>query len=183
VRAGDAQAAHELVQQYEPAVRSTIRLRLTDPRSRKLRRVYDSGDIVQSIWGRFFVRAALGQFDLRTPNDLSGLLVTMAKNRLSDKAREAANKVPTRGSESPTETIAGRTETPSEIVAWEEMVVKFRSRMSPKEQRIAELRVADCDWPEVAAQVGGTPDGVRKQLDRAIQRIERQLGLAGEGDA
>jgi len=39
VRAGDADAAAELVRQYEPEIRRTIRVRLTDPR---LRRVVDS---------------------------------------------------------------------------------------------------------------------------------------------
>jgi hypothetical protein len=62
VRAGDADAAAELVRWYEPAIRRAVRLHLRDPR---LRRILDSVDICQSVLGNFFVRAALGQFDLR----------------------------------------------------------------------------------------------------------------------
>ena len=42
VRAGDEQAVQELVRDYEPFIRRSIRIRLRDPR---LRRVFDSTDI------------------------------------------------------------------------------------------------------------------------------------------
>src|SRR5206468_2113644 len=45
VRQRDEQAAAELVRRYEPAIRVAVRVRLTDPR---LRRVVDSMDICQS---------------------------------------------------------------------------------------------------------------------------------------
>src|SRR5262245_65121852 len=84
VRAGDEQAATELVRQYEPEIRREVRLRLTDP---GLRRVIDLVDICQSVLGNFFARAALGQFDLGEPRQLLALLVKMARNRLTDWAR------------------------------------------------------------------------------------------------
>jgi len=66
VRAGDNESATELVKRYEPAVRTVVRVRLTDP---KLRQVFDSVDICQSVMADFFVRAALGQFDLEEPGN------------------------------------------------------------------------------------------------------------------
>jgi hypothetical protein len=36
------------------------------------------------------------------------------------------------------------------------------------------------EWPGIAAQVGGTPSGRRKQLNRAIDRVARELGLDEE---
>lgn len=64
IRAGDEHAAAELVRRYEPAIRLEVRLRLGDPR---LRRVLDSMDICQSVLASFFVRAAVGQYDLERP--------------------------------------------------------------------------------------------------------------------
>src|SRR5262249_31129664 len=55
LRAGDEQAAVELVQRYERVIRREARLRLTDPR---LGRLVDSVDICQSVLASFFVRAA-----------------------------------------------------------------------------------------------------------------------------
>ncbi|MHC5541375.1 ECF-type sigma factor, partial [Singulisphaera rosea] len=78
VRAGDGQAAGELVRKYEPVIRVTIRAKLQDAR---LRRVVDSMDLCQSVMANFFSRAAFGEFDLEAPDQLVGLLVTMAKNK------------------------------------------------------------------------------------------------------
>src|SRR4051812_3091503 len=84
VRAGDEQAASELVRQYEPLIRREIRLRLTDP---TVTRVHDDEDVCQSVLASFFVRATLGQYDLNDPNQLRLLLLSMARNKLSHAAR------------------------------------------------------------------------------------------------
>src|SRR4051794_19258009 len=84
VREGDEAAAVELVRRYEPTIRRTIRLRLVDNR---LCRMFDSMDICQSVLGSFFVRARLGQYDLGSPDHLIKLLMTMARNKLSQQVR------------------------------------------------------------------------------------------------
>ena len=68
------QAAAELVRHYEPAIRRAVRVRLVDTR---LNRLLDSMDICQSVMASFFVRAALGQYELNTPDQLLRLLATM----------------------------------------------------------------------------------------------------------
>src|SRR5436305_543710 len=86
VRAGDADSATELVRRYEPTVRRTIRLQLRDQR---LRRVLDSMDVCQSVMGSFFIRAALGQYELDNASQLLNLLLAMARHKLADQARKA----------------------------------------------------------------------------------------------
>ncbi|MHC5539816.1 RNA polymerase sigma factor, partial [Singulisphaera rosea] len=83
VRAGEDTAAAELVRRFEPMVRRAARVRLADPR---LGRVLDSMDICQSVMASFFVRAAMGQYELDTPDQLMRLLATMAKNKLANQA-------------------------------------------------------------------------------------------------
>src|SRR5882762_9049332 len=85
VRGGDEQAAAELVRQYESEIRREVRLRLRDSR---LRRDFDSVDICQSVLASFFVRAALGQYELEEPQQLVKLLVTMTRNKLIGKIRK-----------------------------------------------------------------------------------------------
>src|SRR6266436_4001848 len=87
VRAGDGEAAAELVRRYEPAIRRAARIRLADSR---LRRLFDSMDISQSVFASFFVRAALGQYELEKPERLLGLLVAMSRKKLADHARQQA---------------------------------------------------------------------------------------------
>ena len=69
---------------YEPEIRRAVRIHLHDS---PLQRQLDSVDICQSVLANFFVRAAAGQFDLTQPEKVIGLLVTMARNKPTDKAR------------------------------------------------------------------------------------------------
>jgi len=45
-------------------------------------------DICQSVLASFFVRAALGQYELETPGHLLKLLVSMSRKKLIDHARQ-----------------------------------------------------------------------------------------------
>ena len=84
IRTGDATAAEELVERYQPALRRMVHVRLVSDR---LRRLFDSEDICQSVLASFFVRMALGQYDLEQPEDLLKLLAVMARNKVVNKAR------------------------------------------------------------------------------------------------
>src|SRR4051794_7874124 len=84
VRARDEDAAAELIRRYEPAIRRAVRVRLADAR---LGSLLDSMDICQSVLKSFFVRAATGQYELETPEQLLKLLATMARNKLTNRAR------------------------------------------------------------------------------------------------
>ena len=86
IRAGDEQAARELVERYEPVIRREVRMRLRDPR---LYRRFDWTDICQSVMASFFVRAASGQYDLDQPDQLLRLLVVMTRHKLSKQAAPA----------------------------------------------------------------------------------------------
>ena len=179
LRAGDERAAEELVRRYEPTLRRTVRVRLRDPR---LRRRFDSADVCQSVFRNFFVRAAAGQFDLGGPEQLLKLLATMARNNLANQAlRERAEcrdcrRTEPAGSDAG-ERLVGPEATPSRQVAARELLEEARRRLSAEERRLLELRQEGLEWAGVAAVVGGTPEALRKQLARALDRVARELGL------
>ncbi len=180
VRAGDERAAEELVRRYETEIRMEVRawLRFRDPR---LRRVFDSTDICQSVLARFFVGAAVGDYDLDEPTQLIRLLVGMARNRLSEEVKHHHRQrrdVRRVGANQPDGEIANRTEeTPSEQISHIELLQLFRQRLSEEELRVADLRSQGLDWEAVARAVGGTGEARRKQLTRAVARVEQELGL------
>jgi RNA polymerase sigma-70 factor (ECF subfamily) len=178
VRAGDEAASTELVRRYEPAIRIAVHGRLTDP---ALRRLLDSMDICQSVLGNFFVRATAGEFELDKPEQLIKLLITMARNRLTDHAlrQRAARRdyrrtepVPAGNAE-----LADHGPSPSEVVAGKELLLAFRGNLSANELRLADRRAAGRSWAEIAAEVGGSPDALRVQLTRAVERVAKELGL------
>jgi RNA polymerase sigma factor (sigma-70 family) len=174
IRAGDEQAAAELVHQYEPEIRRAVRMRLNNP---KLGRVLDSMDVCQSVMGRFFVGAAAGQFELDHPSQLLRLLVTMAKNRVIDHARKPSNRPDSFGADDREYQVPGRGDSPSVAVSQKELLSEMRRRLSAEERRISELRSSGREWVDIADQLGGTPDALRKKLERAMDRISRELGL------
>lgn len=180
VRAGDEQAAEELVRRYESEIRVEVRvwLRMHHP---QLRRVFDSMDICQSVLASFFVRAAVGDFDLEEPRQLVQLLIGMARNKLLEQVRhhhrqrrDVRRVVP---SEAADAVSPAAQETPSQVVSRRELLQKLRERLNEDERRLADLRAQGLDWAAVAGELGGTAEGRRKQLSRAIERAGRELGF------
>jgi RNA polymerase sigma-70 factor (ECF subfamily) len=178
VRAGDQNAAEELVRMYEPEIRREVRLRLRDSR---LRRDFDSMDICQSVMASFFVRASLGQFELEKPEELIRLLVTMTRNKLVSQVRKQQTQSrdiyrrDAAGQEKVQNVAKGPT--PSLLVANQELIQEFRKRMTAEEWGIAERRTQGLRWEAIAAEMGGTSEGCRKLLSRAVNRVSQELGL------
>jgi RNA polymerase sigma factor (sigma-70 family) len=183
IRAGDEQAAAELVRRYESAVRVEVRMRLADSR---LRRVLDSMDVCQSVLASFFVRVAAGQYDLERPEQLVRLLVTIARNKVAHQARrqQAQRRDQRRNVEvdRPGWEPAGADPSPSRVASGRELLEELRRRLTPEELRVADLRAEGRQWAEIAAALGGTAQARRRQLARALDRVAAQVGLEGHGD-
>jgi RNA polymerase sigma factor (sigma-70 family) len=183
IRAGDEQAAAELVRRYESAVRVEVRMRLADSR---LRRVFDSMDLCQSVLASFFVRAAAGQYDLERPAQLVRLLVTIARNKVAYQARrqQAQRRDQRRNVAADREgwEPAGAEPSPSRVVSGRELLAELRRRLTPEELRVADLRAEGQQWAEIAATLGGTAQARRRQLARALDRVAAQVNLEGRGD-
>src|SRR6185503_5461790 len=132
VRGGDERAAADLVRRYEPEIRREVRFLLRDP---FLRRTFDSMDICQSVMGSFFLRAALGEYDLDRPEDLIRLLISMTRNKVVDATRRqrAQRRDHRRATSLGALDIAASTPSPSQIVEGREMLAAFRGKLSDEE--------------------------------------------------
>jgi len=178
IRAGDQQAAADLVRQYEPFIRREVRLRLEDQR---LCRIFDSMDVCQSVLASFFVRTAAGQYDLERPEQLVKLLVRMARNKAVSAARQQyRQRRDTRRATLAAADVLAATDaspSPSTVIADRELLMRFRERLSPEEREIADLRGEGLAWADIAGRLGGNPQARRVQLCRAIDRVAAELGL------
>jgi RNA polymerase sigma factor (sigma-70 family) len=178
VRAGDADAASQLVMRYEPAIRLAVRARLTDP---GMRRLLDSMDICQSVFASFFLRAVAGQYEMDQPGQLLKLLETMARNKLIKQAeKHRADRRDIRRNQKGG-MDAGELESPgpgpSTIVSHQELLQQFRLRLTDQERMLADQRALGRPWIEIATAMGGRPDALRMQLTRALDRVTQELGL------
>ena len=182
IRAGDEGAAAELLRRYEPYIRREVRFRLRD---RRLNRLFDSQDICQLVLASFFVRAAAGQYDLDEPRQLVALLVRMAQNKLAGQARFHRRQQRDAGQAAGLDPAAGQVIAaepgPEQVAAGRDLLAALRDRLTPEERAVADRRGAGQGWAEIAAELGGTADGRRMQLKRALDRVAPELGLDDDG--
>lgn len=182
IRAGDEQAAAELVEKYGPIIRREVRLNLVDTR---LRRTFDSMDVVQSVLASFFVRTAVGDFELDSPKQLAGLLVRMARNKLASAARKNYRRCRdarrTMGDDDMRRAPSADLP-PDEVLSSAELLDLVHARLSGEEREMADRRAEGCSWDDIARRMGGKPQARRMQLARAIERISKELGLATQDE-
>lgn len=178
VRERDEDAARELTVRYEKAIRRVVRIHLRDPR---MRRVVDSMDVCQSVLTSFFVRTALGEYELNTPEQLISLLTTITKNKVVNQVHrlQAQRRDIRRDSElgSGSFGVLDRSPNPADEVSAKEILEKVRSGLDASERYLAEQRGLGRTWPELAEQLGATDVALRKKLTRALDRVMAELGL------
>jgi RNA polymerase sigma-70 factor (ECF subfamily) len=185
VRERDEDAAALLMRSYESAIRRVVRIHLRDAR---LRRVLDSMDICQSVLATFFVRTALGEYELDTPAQLLNLLASITRNKLTNQAnRLLSQKRDLRRDAALADSADVGTvdpaSDPSEQASAKEMLETIRARLTPDERHLAEQRALGRGWKEIADEVGGTDVALRKKLTRALDRVLAELGLDEKTDA
>lgn len=173
VRNGDVAAQETLVRRFEPLLRRVVHLKLTDER---LRRIWDSEDIAQSVFAEFLKRITRGEFELSSAEQLRGLLVTMALNKLRTKARK---KGPLGGSAADEVNLLAEDTSPSEGAAKRELLDRIRARLNPEELRLVEMRTNGLSWGEIGAREGKRPEAVRMYVTRAIARVRRTFSDQG----
>jgi RNA polymerase sigma factor (sigma-70 family) len=178
LRAGNDRAAGDLFAEYEPAVRRLIRIRL---RNLSLQRLVGEEDVCQSVMKSFFLRYRLGQYDLESPEQLRSLLARMAGNKLNDQHRRhmaARRDISRVGERPPDEAMTAASESPSLRLSNEEVLAEAVRRMTPEERAIRDLFLGrELTWAQIAAELGGSAEGRRKQWERVCDRVAQELGL------
>ncbi|MBX9789719.1 MAG: sigma-70 family RNA polymerase sigma factor [Pirellulales bacterium] len=177
---GDPLAATELVHRYEPELRRAVRVRLTDPR---LRRLLDSADVCQSVFAQFFVRVSLGAYDLQDSGDLAALLMTMARHKLLDKVRwmKSLRRDQQRLADADSQVMNQVTERqpgPDEQAVHNDLLSEVRRRLTEQERQLVDLRIEGHEWEEISIEMSAGADALRKKLKRGLDRVSEELGLA-----
>jgi RNA polymerase sigma factor (sigma-70 family) len=173
VKAGDQQAAFQVALGYGPVIRQIAR-RLID--RMRLRRFFDSTDIVQSVLFHFFKEVKKDKFTFADPADLAHLLMVMVHNRVIDKARhlhaERDKRVqPAEGLEQ----FPADAEEPNARLSRQEMAERARGLLSEDEWRLVEARISSQSWEEIAGLLGIEPDAARMRYARILQRLKDTL--------
>ncbi len=183
VRNRDQEAARELTLRYEKVIRRVVRIHLRDAR---LRQVMDSMDVCQSVLATFFVRTALGQYDLDSPENLVNLLASIARNKLTNQVNHlrAQRRDVRKNSSLDSDGMQAkdRASDPSEQASAREILEKVWERLDPHDRYLAEQRSLGRTWKEIAAELGGLDVTLRKKLTRSLDRAMSELGIDEDRD-
>ncbi len=178
VRARDEEAAAELMRRYERVIRRVVRIQLRDSR---LRRILDSMDICQSVLASFFVRTALGQYELETPEQLLNLLTSITRNKLNNQANRLRAQRRDIRREAPLgdhrDRVLDPASDPSQQASAREILERIRTGLDDQERYLAEQRALGRGWKDLAEELGGTDVALRKKLTRALNRVMKELGV------
>ena len=178
VRAGNQDAATKLVSRYEPLVRNSIRVRLRDER---LRRLFDSMDLCQSVMGDFF--SDLNKFEISSPQDLINLLITIVNSKVADKYRYATTKkrdMNRLDEGGPSSDLYKPGATPSAILERQETLDLILRELREDELRIYRLREQNLSWSEIAQATGRTEAAAQEVFRRALVRIRKMHNPTGD---
>jgi DNA-directed RNA polymerase specialized sigma24 family protein len=178
IREGDPAAASELVVSFTPVLRRVVRVRLARLR---LVRLVDPLDICQAVLGSFFARVTAGWPPVESADQLTALLVTIARNKIRDEARRHTavcrdhRRVAPGGAEDRLDQAEARDPTPSTVVAWKELYEQALRHLATDERTLLEERLAGRTWSTIAADRGAPACVLRQKLHRAVCRVRRRL--------
>jgi RNA polymerase sigma-70 factor (ECF subfamily) len=182
IRAGDEQAARELITRYEAQVRLVVRRQLP----RLLRSRFDSLDFLQSVWASFFRRLRAGPEQFEDPRFLVTFLGQVARNKVIDQYRRAASRKhdmhreePLSSVESPAREPAARQETASEIAEARETFGRLRDLLPADRREILGLKAEGYSSREIGERLGLSERTVR----RAIEDLRRRSDAGAEDPA
>jgi len=172
IQAGDADAREQLLKRFLPLLRRWAHGRLP----RQLRDLNDTDDLVQVTLVKALAR--LDQFDSAGP----GAFLAYLRQALLNQVRDEIRRHQRRPEHTEIDADVGDADAPAPI---EQLVGSERVRayeqalaaLPKRQQGLIVMRIEfGMSYPEIAAEVGSTPDAVRVMVARAIVQLSRQIG-------
>jgi RNA polymerase sigma factor (sigma-70 family) len=173
IRAGDENAARELLTRYEPQVRLVVRRQLP----KLLRSRFDSIDFLQSVWGSFFRRMKSASGEFEDPQYLVAFLARAARNKVIDEYRRALSQKQDKRLEEPlwgARGLAGDVDSPSEVAQAHEAFSLLRERLPENRRGILELKAQGLTSREIGERLGLSERTVRRVLEELRHQAEQE---------
>jgi RNA polymerase sigma factor (sigma-70 family) len=175
---GDAAAATQLFQTFEPYLRMVIRRRM----SPRFRAKFDSTDIVQSVWADVVDGLQQSKWTFQNVDQLRAFLVKMTRNRFVDRVRQHRHAVDHELAMPPQdmETLAAiGSQRVSENLYADELWHQMLDVCPPAHYEVLNLKRQGASLDEIAAQTGLHKGSVRRilyQVGRVVARLRAKRG-------
>jgi RNA polymerase sigma-70 factor (ECF subfamily) len=171
IKSGDARARDELLRRFLPILRRWAHGRLP----RQIRDLNDTDDLVQVTLVKAMSR--LDDFDSGGPGAFLAYLRMALLNQVRDEIRRYRRRpehaeIDAELSDGDAPALIDQLVGTERVRAYEQALAALPKR----QQGLVVMRVEfGMSYPEIAAEVGGTPDAVRIMVARAMLQLSRQL--------
>lgn len=177
IRAGDREAAADFVLRYGPALRRRVSGKL-GPR---MRRLFDSQDILSTVLRRLDVVVERGMIEASSQGQLLALISAIANNAVIERGRMLARLERVEGPDAPiAQEIRARLESAPAASRTENDDLRladlFNRLESDVDRRILWFWLADYSHAQVAEMLGLTAANVRKRWERIRTRLREAVG-------
>jgi RNA polymerase sigma-70 factor (ECF subfamily) len=177
-RRGSQDAATQLYLRYAQRLRCLVRARCSPQLARRV----EPDDIVQSIFRRFFRRVSRGDYDVPPGEELWGLFLVIALNKL--RAEEAFHRADKRDVRlaitvgSPQELLETQAAGDDGAYAVLQLTIDDVLADLPQQSRLmVELRIQGHDVAEIARHTGRS----KRTIERSLQEFRTRLRHLLEG--
>lgn len=171
VRSGEALAREALVRRFLPLLRQWAHGRLP----RAARDLHETDDLVQLALMRALKH--IENFQHEGPGSFLAYLRQILLNQVRDEVRRLARRP--ESTELDPELADGELPSPVERLVGQERLKAYEDALAalPKRQQgLVVMRLEfGMSYPEIAAEVGGTPDAVRVMVARALVQLAASL--------
>jgi RNA polymerase sigma-70 factor, ECF subfamily len=171
-RRGSQDAATQLYVRYVHRLRALVRANCSSQLTRRL----EPEDIVQSVFRRFFRRVLQGDYDVPPGEELWGLFLVIALNKI--RAEEAFHRAGKRDvrltitdGEAERLLAAQPGEDEAAYAALQLTVEEALERFSLQQRLMIELRIQGHEVAEIARQTGRS----KRSVERALQEVRAGL--------
>ncbi len=175
-REGDEHAAEILHNRYTTKLLNLVSRHLASRFSPRL----GADDIVQSVFGSFFIGAKEGRYAFESENDFWKLLLTIALNKVRNKVRYHQMKMRDLSKESfstnadGAEAYMANLRNPQRIAAeyanFLESLDELFNLLEPEEQQLLRYQIEGYTQKEIAEKLGKNDRTIRRMLDRIRDR-------------
>jgi RNA polymerase sigma-70 factor (ECF subfamily) len=168
LRKGQQDAATELYFRYAQRLRALVRARCSQQLARRL----EPDDIVQSVFRRFFRRVLQGDYDVPPGEELWGLLLVIALNKIrTEETFHRAGKRDVRISAQPGDAGLLETCAVDDSALLEVCVEDVLGQLPAAHRHLVELRIQGHEVAELARLTGRS----KRTVERILQDVRSRL--------
>jgi len=173
VKQGEEDAATDLYLRYARRLQALAQVQSSPALAAR----FDPDDVVQSVFRTFFRRASEGQYDIPPGEELWGLFLVIALNKIRKLGayhRAAKRDVGiTAGSQHLVQTLRDTQAGDETAVQTLKMVIEdVLDRLTAVQRRMVELRIEGHDVASIAEQT----ERSKRTVERVLQRFRERLG-------